>query len=92
MENSKFVDNENIPLSIYYDKNCKGDLDNNYDDYKTPNTSKVDETTFTTPNPTDKPATSTLCLRQKVKQESKQTAKFLPIKALKDRFSGFSRH
>ena len=39
--------------------------DEDYDDYNTPNTSTVDETSFTGPDTTE--ATSTLQLRQKVK-------------------------
>ena len=46
-----FADNENIPLITYHDKN----RDNNYDDYNTPDTSKMDETTFTMPSSSDKP-------------------------------------
>ena len=41
--------------------------DDNYDDYNTPNTSRIDETLFTVPDTTE--ATSTLQLRKKVKQD-----------------------
>ena len=41
--------------------------DEDYDDYNTPNTSRVDETWFTEPDATE--ATSTLQLRQKVKRD-----------------------
>ena len=41
--------------------------DEDYDDYNTSNTSKIDETSFTIPDTTE--ATSTLQLRQKVKQD-----------------------
>ena len=57
MDNSTFVDEEEIPL-IHQD--------DDYDDYNTSNTSRIDETPFTVPNTTE--ATSTLRLRQKVKQ------------------------
>ena len=46
MNNPAFVDEE-IPL-----------VDEDYDDYNTPNTSRVDETSFTEPSTTE--ATSTL--------------------------------
>ena len=55
MNNPKFVDEEDIPLV----------QDEDYDDYNTPNTSRVDETSFIEPATTE--ATSTLHLRQKVK-------------------------
>ena len=41
--------------------------DEDYDDYNTPNTSRIDETSFTEPDATE--ATSTLQLRQKVKRD-----------------------
>ena len=41
--------------------------DDDYDDYRTPDTSRVDETSFTLPDATE--ATSTLRLRQKVKRD-----------------------
>ena len=43
--------------------------DKDYSNYNTPNNSKIDETTFTLPGPIEKQATSTLWLRQKVKQD-----------------------
>ena len=55
MNNPKFVYEEDIPLV----------QDEDYDDYNTPNTSRVDETSFIEPATTE--ATSTLHLRQKVK-------------------------
>ena len=57
MDNPIFVDDENIPLVH--------DEDIDYDDYNTPNTSRVDETSFTTTPST----TETLRLRQKVKRD-----------------------
>ena len=57
MDNPKFIDEENIPL-VHQDEE-------DYDDYNTPNTSKVDETSFI--DTTE--ATSTLRLRQKVKRD-----------------------
>ena len=53
-----FVDEENIPM-IYQDED--------YDDYNTLNTSRIDETFFTVPGNTE--ATSTLRLMQKVKRD-----------------------
>ena len=50
MDNPVFVDDEDIPMVHE---------DNDYDDYNTPNTSRVDETSFTVPDTTE--ATSTLC-------------------------------
>ena len=41
--------------------------DDDYDDYKIPDTSRIDETSFTVPNTTE--VTSTLRLRQKLKQD-----------------------
>ena len=61
MDNPRFVDEEAIPLV----------QDEDYDDYKTPDTSRVGETAFMEPDATK--ATSTLRLRQKVKQ-GKRTA------------------
>ena len=58
MENPTFVNNENIPQITHHDEDH--DYDKDYDDYDTPNTSKVDETTFLTPSSTDKQETSTL--------------------------------
>ena len=57
METPVFVDKENILLV----------QDEDYDDYRTPDTSRVDETSFTVPDTTE--ATSTLRLRQKVKRD-----------------------
>ena len=58
MDNPVFVDKENIPLV----------QDEDYDDYKTPDTGRIDaETSFTAPATTE--ATSTLRLRQKLKRD-----------------------
>ena len=57
MDNPRFVDDENIPLVQ--------DEDVDYDDYNTPNTGRVDETSFAMAGSTDKE--TTLRLRQKVK-------------------------
>ena len=56
MDNHRFVNEETIPL-----------VDEDYDNYGIPNTSKVDETSFTEPNTTE--ATLTLRLKQKVKRD-----------------------
>ena len=56
MDNPRFVDEETIQLV----------QDKDYDNYTTPNTSRLDETSFTKPDATE--ATSTLQLRQKVKR------------------------
>ena len=58
MDNPIFVDEETIPM-VHQDED--------YDDYNTPNTSRIDETSFTEPDATE--ATSTLQLRQKVKRD-----------------------
>ena len=58
MDNLVLVDEETIPMAHQ---------DEDYDDYNTPNTSKIDVTSFTVPDATD--ATSTLKLRQKVKRD-----------------------
>ena len=50
MDNHRFVNEETIPL-----------VDEDYDNYGTPNTSKVDETSFTEPDTTE----ATLTLRLK---------------------------
>ena len=55
MDNPRFIDEEDIPQV----------QDEDYDDYKTSNTSRIDETSFIEPDTTE--ATSTLQLRQKVK-------------------------
>ena len=57
MDNPRFVDEETIPLV----------QDEDYDDYRTPDLSRVDETSFTEPDTTE--VTSTLQLRQKVKRD-----------------------
>ena len=59
MDNLAFVDEENIPM-IHQDEE-------DYDDYKTPDASRIDETSFTVLDATE-PA-STLRLRQKVKRD-----------------------
>ena len=56
MDNPRFINEEEIPLVQNED----------YDNYGAPNTKRVDETSFTEPDTTE--ATSTLQLRQKVKQ------------------------
>ena len=58
MDNRVFIDEEDIPMVHQ---------DDDYDDYRTPDTSRVDETSFTLPDATE--ATSTLRLRQKVKRD-----------------------
>ena len=60
MNNPGFIDEDNIPLP-------HADPDDDYDDYKTSNTSRIDETSFTEHDTTE--ATSNLRLRQKVKQD-----------------------
>ena len=57
MDNPRFVDEETIPLV----------QDKDYDDYNTPDTNRVDETSFTDSDTTE--ARSTLQLRQKVKRD-----------------------
>ena len=59
MENPTVVDEETIGM-VHEDEE-------DYDDYNTPNTSRIDETSFTVPDATE--ATSTLRLRQKVKRD-----------------------
>ena len=59
MNNPTFVDKEDIPM-VHQDEE-------NYDDYNTPDTSRVDETSFIEPDATE--ATSTLRLRQKLKRD-----------------------
>ena len=51
-----FIDEEDVPL-VHQDED--------YDNYRTPDTSRVDETSFIEPDTTE--ATSTLQLKQKVK-------------------------
>ena len=55
LDNPRFLDEETVLLV----------QDEDYDDYNTPDTSRVDETSFTEPDATE--ATLTLQLRQKVK-------------------------
>ena len=55
------IDGDNIPL-------LHTDPDNDYDDYKTPDTSRIGKTSFIVPGSTEKETTSTLRLKQKVKQ------------------------
>ena len=57
MDNPRFIDGEDIPLV----------QDEDYDEYNTPNTSRIDETSFIEPD--TKEAASTLRLRQKVKRD-----------------------
>ena len=57
IDNPRFVHKVTIPLV----------QDEDYDNYGTPNTSRVDKTSFTEPDTTE--ATSTLLLKQKVKQD-----------------------
>ena len=59
MDNPTFVNEEDIPM-VHQD-------DDDYDDYNIPDTSTVDETSFTVPDATE--PTSTLRLRQKVKRD-----------------------
>ena len=58
MDNLVFFDEEAIPMVHQ---------DDDYDDYNTPNTSRLDETSFIEPDATE--ATSNLRLRQKVKRD-----------------------
>ena len=58
MDNLVFFDEEAIPMVHQ---------DDDYDDYNTPNTSRIDETSFTVPDTRE--ATSTLLLRQKLKRD-----------------------
>ena len=57
MDNPRFVDEETIPLV----------QDEDYDDYNTPDTSRIDETSFTEPDTAE--ATSILQVRQKVRRD-----------------------
>ena len=57
MDYPRFVDEETIPLV----------QDEDYDDYNTPNTSRIDETSFMEPDGSE--ATSTLRLNQRVKRD-----------------------
>ena len=65
MENSISGDDQKISPVTQYDE----DRNDNYDDYKTPSNSKIDETTFTTPNPTDKLSVLTLQERHQIKRD-----------------------
>ena len=65
MDNPIFVNNKNIPLVTHHDEDCNDD--NDYDDYNTPNTIRIDETIISVPASTDKQKTSTLRLRGNVK-------------------------
>ena len=56
--NLAFVDEKNIPMVHQ---------DDGYDDYNTPDTSRIDETSFTVPSTTE--VTTTLRLRQNVKRD-----------------------
>ena len=58
MDNLAFVDENNIPLV---------QQDEDYDDYNTPNTSRIDEASFTVPDAAE--VTSTLRLTQELKQD-----------------------
>ena len=60
MDNQTFVNEENIPLVHQQDEEDHGD-------YNTPDTSRIDGASFTVPD-TTRP-TSTLRLRQKIKQD-----------------------
>ena len=93
MDNSRFVDEGDIPL-----------FDDDYDDYNTPNTSRMDWTSFTVPDTTE--ATSTLRLRQKVKRDKSttlyrqlnvtgdpglaDTGEFLAAKIQREKFGGLN--
>ena len=59
MDNPSFVDEETIGM-VHQDEE-------DYDDYNTPDTSRIDETSFTVPDATE--PTTTLRLRQKVKRD-----------------------
>ena len=60
MDNPTFVDEEDTPL-VHQDDDDYGDY------YRTPDTGRIDETSFTVPDATE--ARSTLRLRQKVKRD-----------------------
>ena len=57
------IDEDNIPL-LHTDPD-----DDDYDDYKRPNTSRTGETSFIVPGSTEKETTSTIRLKQKVKRD-----------------------
>ena len=52
MDNPRFVDEETIPLV----------QDEDYDDYNTPNTSRIDETSFMEPTTTEAASTFLLAI------------------------------
>ena len=79
MDNLRFVDEEEIPLA----------QDEDYDNYGTPNTSRVDETSFMETNTTE--GTATLRLGQKVKQEGTATLR-LGQKVKQDKHTALYRH
>ena len=56
-DNPRFVNEEETPLV----------QDEDYNNYVTPNTSRIDETSFTEPDNTE--ATSTLRLKQKIQRD-----------------------
>ena len=58
MDSPRFIDEEDIQM-VHQDEN--------YEDYRTPDTSRVDETSFTVPDTRE--ATSTLWPRQNVKRD-----------------------
>lgn len=63
MDNPMFIPGENIPLLTDNDEDRGDDHDDgydfDYDDYNTPNASRVEDTTFKTPSYTNKQETST---------------------------------
>ena len=59
MDNPAFVNEEDMPIVPQDEED--------YDDCNTPNTSRIDETSYTAPDTTE--ATSTLRLRQKLKRD-----------------------
>ena len=61
--NMDFPDEDNAPL-LHTDPD-----DDGYDDYKTQNTSRTYETSFIVPGSTEEETTSTLRLKQKLKQD-----------------------
>ena len=71
IDNPRFVDEETIPLAQNED----------YDDYNTPDTSRVDEKSFTEPDTTK--AASTLQLIQKIKRD-KVTALYRQLNVIGD--------
>ena len=74
MDYPTFANKEDIPMVHQ---------DDYHDDYNTQNTSRVDETSFTVPDPTE--ATSTIRLRQKVKR-GKITALYRHLNVAGNRF------